>query len=196
MQEFNFIGLIIFTVIILITPGPAVISTLYSGINYGYKKSFPYILGMVSGYCINLSLGVLGLGLIVKNAQLYIGFKYLMFAYIFYLAYKIAFSSALKEGHTSKPLGFFKGVLLNVLNPKAYVAALSSISQFSLANAYSETVAYIVVVNLIVAFTSQNLWCLLGQGIKKFFTHPRWYKYINILLALLLISSVLCAYIQ
>ncbi len=194
MQEFSWLSFIVFTIVMLGVPGPSVIAVLYSGINYGFRRSFPYILGVISGYSWNLLIAACGVGAILEHKILYRVLQYAMFAYIFSIAYKIATSAPLEQGTKSKPLNFFQGLLINPLNPKAYIAALLAISQFSMPNSYWSSALVIVGGNLIIALSVQSCWALLGQYIAKLFAHPTWYKPVNYLLAISLILSVVLAY--
>ena len=190
MSEFNWPGLVVFSAVLLATPGPAVISLFHSGINYGFKNSLPYFFGIFVGFVFNLAVSALGAGAILEFDGVYAALKAVMLGYVFYLAYKIATSAPLDDGGDSKPLHFLQGVLLNILNPKTYIAALSAISQFSLAGHYAQSVFWIVVVNASIVFLFNGLWCFSGRHLQRFFAHPKWYKSVNLLLAILLVLSV------
>ncbi len=195
MVEFAWLNFIVFTIVIVGTPGPATISVLHSGINYGFKKSFPYLVGVVMGFSWNLSMAAFGVT-ILEHQILYRVLQYTMLAYIFSIAYKIATSAPLEQGSQSKPLNFFQGLLLNSLNPKAYIAAFLGISQFSIPSSYWASALVIVGGNLIIALSVQNCWALLGQYIAKLFAHPTWYKPVNYLLAISLVLSVILPYLS
>ena len=146
--ELNWFELIAFTSVLLGTPGPATISLLYSGINYGFKKSLPYFLGIIIGFFCNLLIAAFGISAILEYQLIYNILKYTLLLYILYLAYKIATSTPFVENTESKPLLFSQGLLLNLLNPKAYIAVVSILSQFSVVNEYWYSVFYIIIINL------------------------------------------------
>lgn len=195
MSEINWIGLIPFLVVLLGTPGPAIISLLYSGINYGFKNSIPYFLGIVVGLFPNFLISAFSVGILLDFSTIYSILKYAMLAYILYLAYKIAISRPLNADDDTKPLHFSQGVLLSVLNPKGYATALSAISQFSIVDSYLYSTALIMVIYVAIAFVLQGSWCFAGQYLKSLFSHPKWYMPVNITLAVMLILSVVMAYI-
>ena len=194
MPEFNWLGLIVFSSILLGTPGPAVISLLYSGINYGFKRSLPYFFGIIAGFLFNLLISALGAGVLLNYAVVYNALKYAMLAYIFYLAYKIATSTPLNKKEALKPLNFSQGVLLNLLNPKAYVASLSAISQFSVVDYYVYSAFWVVAINLVIVVLVNSAWCLAGQTIRHLFAHPKWYRPVNYFLGVMLVLSVVLTY--
>ena len=77
-----------------LTPGPNKIMLLSSGLTFGYKRTIPYILGVVIGFplmtiCLGLVLG--------KFFQLYLYsftiLKFIGIVYILWLTWKIANSS-------------------------------------------------------------------------------------------------------
>jgi len=196
MHEFNWLGLMVFSTVLLATPGPAAVSLLYSGINYGFKKSLPYLFGIITGFIFTLAVSALGAGALLEFAALYTALKFVMLGYIFYLAYKIATSAPLDGDGEAKPLHFFQGVLFNMLNPKAYTAALSAISQFSLVDHYPQSAFRIVVVNACIVFVVDVWWCFSGQYLRRLFAHPKWHQWVNVSLAILLVMSVALTYLR
>lgn len=196
MSDFNWLGLAVFSVVLLATPGPATISLLYSGINYGFKKSLPYLFGVTAGFVFNLAVSALGAGALLEFDAVYTTLKLVMLGYILYLAYNIATSAPLDGGGEARPLHFLQGVLLSMLNPKAYTAALSAISQFSLVDRYAQSAFWIVAVNVFIVLFANASWCFSGQYLKRLFAHPKWHKRANVSLAVLLVLSVAPAYMR
>lgn len=196
MSDFNWLGLAVFSAVLLATPGPATISLLYSGINYGFKKSLPYLFGITAGFVFNLAVSALGAGALLEFDAVYTALKFVMLGYILYLAYKIATSAPLGGGGEAKPLHFFQGVLLNLLNPKAYTAALSAISQFSLVDQYARSAFWIITINMFVVLFANASWCFSGQYLKRLFAHPKWHRWANVSLAVLLVLSVALTYLR
>ncbi len=123
---------LIFSSVLLGIPGPAVIALFHSGINFGFKKTLPFFFGIISGFLFNLSISFLGITVFIEYETVFGIFKIVMLGYIFYLAYKIATSKPLEDKINVQPMSFYQGLFFNLLNPKAYIAALSVISQFSL----------------------------------------------------------------
>lgn len=196
MSEFNWLGAAVFSTIILATPGPAVISLLYSGVNYGFRKSLPYLFGILAGFVFTLAVCALGAGALLEFAGVYAALKWAMLGYIFYLAFRIATSAPLDGGGDARPLHFLQGVLLNLLNPKAYTAALSAISQFSLVDNYAQSALWIVAINICIVTVVNIAWCFCGRFVKQLFAHPKWHKPVNCALAVLLVLSVVWTYLR
>ena len=97
-----------------ITPGPNNTMMLASGVNFGFARSLPHMLGITSGFCFMVLLMGLGLGAIFTLIpQLYSVLRWGGAAYMLYLAWKILNSSPISSGSatdeksTAKPLGFW-----------------------------------------------------------------------------------------
>ena len=76
------------------TPGPNNIMSSYSGFNFGFKKTIPLMLGVIFGWTTMLTSMSAGLIIIFQQYDfLQTILKILGTFFLFYLAYKIAFSS-------------------------------------------------------------------------------------------------------
>ncbi|MEG9883396.1 MAG: hypothetical protein V6Z86_02020 [Hyphomicrobiales bacterium] len=106
----NYAGAFIFSVVLLGTPGPAVITLFSSGIQYGLYKTLPLFTGIIIGFFINLLISPLFVGgsYYISDTLLLV-FKGVASLYMFYLAYKIAMSPVLANDELAKPMGFGHG---------------------------------------------------------------------------------------
>jgi len=191
MELTTLLSLIVFSASLLGSPGPATISLAASGVSVGYKKTFPYLCGLTTGFGINLITAIVGIGYIFANYPTIANiFKVISFAYILYIAYKIMRSATIVVEKKGKRLSYLDGVLLNLTNPKAYIAAIAVISQFTTSDDYYRLALIVVIVNLVVAFSLQFLWSYAGSILSKFFTSPQSNRNINVTFAILLVASV------
>jgi threonine/homoserine/homoserine lactone efflux protein len=111
--------LIVFASSLLGSPGPAVVSLAASGAAVGYRRSMPFLGGIITRFLVNLLAVAFGLAAVFANSPtVHTWFKFVSAAYIMYLAWKIGSSGPIEEGKSS-PFGYPQGVLLNLLNPKA-----------------------------------------------------------------------------
>lgn len=188
--------IIIFSSALLGSPGPATISLAASGAVFGFKKTIIYYLGVCTGFCFNVLISALGLGVIFqKYPEVYIVFKYTSLAYIFYIAYKIFTAPPIDKRDTNNSLGFFDGVMLNILNPKAYIAVIAVISQFAYDTARLTSQIFILGVICILTVIFFNIcWTSLGSFMNKMFQTPKTSKWINRGLAVALVVSVLLTF--
>ena len=91
------------------TPGPNNVVASYSGFNFGVVKTIPHILGVTLGFTslvIFLTIGLINVFKLFPIIQIII--KYLGTLFLFYLAYKIAFSGVSSEIKKENPVRFIE----------------------------------------------------------------------------------------
>lgn len=139
--------------LLIVTPGPGVLSIAGVGAAYGFRAGFAYLgglfiatnlvaLAVISGLAAAL-LGIPSVRLVLMVASV---------AYLLYLAAKIAFAGsrlAFIEARTAP--GIAAGVMLQAINPKAYAVNTALYSGFPIHpnNFAAETIAKLVISNLI-----------------------------------------------
>ena len=194
MELPRFLGAVAFAMILYGTPGPAIISLTASGAAYGVRRSLPYLCGLITGTIGTVAVAAFGLGYLITEFPLvYQTLRYLSLLYIFYLAYRIV-GGAVGGSQEAKPWRFGHGILLSLVNPKAYVAAVALITQFAVVGpAYLYSVIVLTVVILIVLLVVDTAWLYAGQGMKKVFASPTAGRALNWTLAIALVASVLLA---
>ena len=187
------LSLFSFAISMSITPGPNNVMVTASGVNFGYKKTIPHILGIIVGFPVMIVLIGLGLGSIFKSFPIiHHILKYVGAVYLLYLAFKIAtFSSFDNNSHRNKPFTFLQAVLFQWVNPKAWVMAVGAIAAFtSVDNNVFFEVLLIAFVFCIVCFPCVSLWAFLGTNIKRFLINDFYRKIFNISMACLLVLSL------
>jgi threonine/homoserine/homoserine lactone efflux protein len=134
-----FFGLFVFAGIAAFTPGPNNALLMAAGMNYGFRRSVPMILGVVVGFPMMIGLVGLGLGGIFKvYPLLYTILKYAGAAYMLYLAWKIATSRPNNDTSiATKPLSFLQMCLFQWVNPKGWVMSVTALSAYTLADDYA-----------------------------------------------------------
>ncbi len=183
--------LISFVLITTYTPGPNNISAASMGVLYGYKRTLPYLLGMVSGFFVMLTLSGLVSSFLLEQIPAFETILRIAGAlYILWLAWHTLKASYTFNEEEQKPLGFIQGFLLQVLNVKVIVYGLTLYGTF-LANKIPSFFHLVLSAALFasVGFTSVTLWTLFGAGIRKYLNRPKVRKIINITLALLLVYT-------
>jgi threonine/homoserine/homoserine lactone efflux protein len=174
------------------TPGPNNLMLLASGVNYGFRRSMPHMLGVGLGF--GFMIVALGLGLhnlfetfpALQKALAYGGG-----AYMLYLAWKIAMSGPVGDGTTTgRPMTFLGAAAFQWVNPKAWIMAISAIATYTLPGKYLWTLAMVSVVFVVVNIPSISTWVLFGTGMKRFLNDPRHMKAFNVTMAFLLVASL------
>jgi threonine/homoserine/homoserine lactone efflux protein len=187
------VALITFYFVMFVTPGPNNIMLTTSGIKYGFKKTIPHILGIPLGHFFQISLVSLGLGTLFQNYPLIQEIlKVAGCLYLFFLAYKMFGSLSIKENkkETGRPLKFYEASLFQVLNPKAWVVAITAVSVFFPKDEHFITgIFYLAAIAPIICLPSISVWALFGSGIRAFVSNPKMRQIIEIVMAFLLIAT-------
>jgi len=188
----QFVLLIVLILAFYATPGPATISLVATGASYGFKNSIPYILGLILGIGVTLFVSSMGLVyLITQNEILFIVFKYISLGYMLYLVYKI-WNTGDVNSETSKVLTFKDGLILNSINPKAYIGAFAILTQFVnskaviLQNEFLVSGIIFVLVSLI-----DFAFCYLGEVVFGLIAKKQTISKVNKAMAILLLISVI-----
>src|SRR5262245_66089985 len=96
MSTDAFLALLIYALVASITPGPNNFMLLASGVNFGFWRSMPHILGIGAGFATLLLAIGFGLGaLLTAYPSLHLSMMVAGGAYLLYLAFKIAMSRSM-----------------------------------------------------------------------------------------------------
>jgi cysteine/O-acetylserine efflux protein len=188
----DWLALLSFIVVTTYTPGPNNISAASMGVLYGYKRTLPYLLGIVSGFFLMMTLSGLVSGFLLEKIPAFEGILRIAGAiYILWLAWHtLQASYSFDEEEEQKPLGYLQGFFLQVLNVKVIVYGLTLYSTFLAGKIPSLPVLILSAAALsAVGFTSVSLWTLFGAGIRKYLNQPKIRRIVNIVLALLLVYT-------
>ena len=119
--------------LLIVTPGPGVLSTAGFGAAYGFKRSLRYVLGLFLGTNLvffAVASGLIAILLSVPSVRIFL--LVLSTCYLFYLASKIALAgSNITFIKAKAPPGIVSGILLQAINPKAYVVNTTFVSGFA-----------------------------------------------------------------
>lgn len=182
--------------LLIITPGPGVLSLAGVGAAYGFRAAFRYFLGLFIGTNLVALAVVTGVGaLILASPVIRTLLLAASIAYLLYLASRIALAGS-KIGFIAaeRHPGIGDGILLQILNPKAYVVNTTLFSGFVFfADAYLlEVILKFVIVNAI--WTPLHfLWLWAGSKIKELNLAPSTQRVINIAMALAMLGVVALA---
>ena len=188
-----FMALVVFAFVTSITPGPNNLMLLASGVNFGFCRTIPHMLGIGVGF-LTLLLGVgYGLGAVLETAPvLYLALKFAGGAYMLYLAYKIATSNSVGSvtDSAAKPMSFMQALLFQWVNPKAWVMAVTAMASYTVHDAYTLSVLVIGAVFAIINLPSVSSWAAFGSLLRQWLEDPVRLKWFNLTMALLLVASL------
>ncbi|MEZ8822968.1 LysE family translocator [Vibrio amylolyticus] len=174
------LAFLLFSTSIAITPGAGNIALLGLSSRYGFTATLPFISGNAFGIIIVLAGSSVGLvSLFTLYPELYTILKYAGAAYLLFMAWSIA-NLQIEESSTDSRSGFLSGVLVQVLNPKGWIASLTVFSQFITPNAdYLIQVVTIIGGMLITGVPCMLVWAYCGTMLKKLLQSPKQMLIVN-----------------
>ena len=179
----------IYSVINAFTPGPGNILALNTVTNYGYKKGRPLYWGIFAGYyVVQVICAVFVFGVSTFLPDLLGIMKYIGAAYILWLAVHIALSKP-TTGTVEKSASFLKGFLLQFVNVKIYLFGITALTGYI--TEYSAALWVLLLFEIIIA-TIGTIATLtwIGMGVLIQRAYQKYYRVINIILALTLLECV------
>ncbi|WP_085899610.1 LysE family translocator [Kiloniella majae] len=189
-----------FAFVTSISPGPGNFLLLTSGVNFGFIRSIPLILGISLGFLSMVFAIGLGFGQILKSFPLlYSGLKYCCLVYVLWLAWKIATNKSLGNDASSSvdsngfdsPISFVQAALLQLLNPKAWAVSLIITVSYTTPESYLSSLILLIIFFAIVNVPSISIWALSGTFLRRTLVQGNRIIIFNRIMALLLIGSMI-----
>ena len=177
------------------TPGPANMAMLATGARFGFRAALPFVAGVILGK--QLIIWPIGYGIMEVASQIPLLFEILKFLsalYIIWLAWRVA-NMRLSSGEPSVDApGFWSGLLVHPLNPKAWAMILVGFTNFvdSDTTTFYATL-YIAASLLIIQIICHPIWTLFGDRIAKFIIGKKYERVFMWFLALVTVIFVLMA---
>ena len=161
---------IIISFLMMVTPGPGVLSLAGVGAGFGWKVGMMYLIGLFFGTNGVALLVVLGFKqFLFKIDGVEITFLLLSLSYLSFLSWRIATSDN-KTGfkQSVKAPRLYEGIFLQFVNPKAYVVQghLFVVLSLGMASYSNEIIVKFIIVNSIWV-PIHLLWLWLGISLKK-----------------------------
>ena len=182
--------------ILLITPGPGVLTTAGVAAGFGFRAGLPYLAGIVSGALLVMIAVATGLAAFIFSfPPVRTGLLIVSLGYLVYLAFRIASAgSQIAIVASDKPLGYGNGLLLSVINPKAYAVSTMLFSGFPFYpdNILLENTTKLAIF-LAIAVPIHLVWLGLGAGLKRLALRPRTARLLNIAMAVAMLAVVAIA---
>ncbi len=188
----NLGALALFAFVSSITPGPNNVMLWASGINYGFRRTFPHMFGIAIGFLTLLVSVALGLGSLFQQVSwLSPLLRVLGSAYLLYLAYRIFTAGRAQQLSSARPMSFLEAAAFQFVNPKAWVMGITAVGSF----VDPDRNLFVSAALLGVVFATINLpciatWTAAGSAIGRLLTDDRRRRFVNAFLALLLVGTV------
>jgi len=182
--------------LLIITPGPGVLSVAGVGSGYGFSAGSKYLWGLCAGNSLVFFLVATGITATVfavpyvREVLLFSSLSYLV-----YIAVKVAFAGS-EVGFTAAKSApkLHEGITFQLINPKAYVANTFLFSGFAFleSNLWLEVVIKFAIWN-IVWIPIHFAWLMAGIFLRQMDLPPKVQRAINISMAVSMVLLVLIA---
>lgn len=180
-------ALVVYAVVMAITPGPNNLLLLSSGLIFGLRRTTGHLTGILAGVWLQICLTGLGLGLLFSRfPALQLALKMLGTLYMLWLAWRLWRAAAAQAKSSARPIGFFAALGFQFVNPKAWLMATTVIAVFVPSGAvYAERLAITALIFIVVALPCITLWAASGAWLRGLLQQTLWRQTINRGLALL-----------
>lgn len=184
---FHWLNFLSYAVVTAVTPGPNNLMSMSNAGKLGFRKSFPFNLGIWAGFSAVMLICTLFCNMLsevvpkIKLPMLVIGALYMI-----WLAWKtLKSSSVLEESHSRS--SFLSGAFLQFVNPKIYIYCIVSMEAYILPYYQGEWAALIFFALLLafIGFAFTLCWSLFGSVFRLLFS--RYAKITNFVMAALLV---------
>ena len=190
---------IIISFLMMVTPGPGVLSLAGVGAGFGWKVGFMYLIGLFFGTNGVALLVVLGFKQFLFEIDgVEITFLILSLSYLSFLSWRIATSDN-KTGfkQSLKVPRLYEGIFLQFVNPKAYVVQghLFVVLSLGMASYSTEIMVKFIIVNSIW-IPIHLFWLWLGISLKKWSLASKKQTLVNRAMGLALFAVVILSAIM
>ena len=190
---------IIISFLMMVTPGPGVLSLAGVGAGFGWRVGIMYLIGLflgTNGVALLVVLGFKQFLFEIDGVEL--TFLVLSLSYLSFLSWRIATSdnkTGFKE--TSKAPKLYEGIFLQFVNPKAYVVQghLFVVLSLGISSYNTEIFTKFLIVNSIW-IPIHILWLWLGISLKKWSLASNKQVWVNRGMGLALFSVVILSAIM
>lgn len=194
MSQDLFLSLITFAFVSGMTPGPNNTMLMASGVNFGFERTRPHILGVVIGFTIMMLAVGLGVGRVFAlYPPLYAVLRVVSVGYLLWLAWRIGTAGATNPivGEEAQPMTFLEAALFQWVNPKGWMVCLSVAANYVSPNDLAADIAILSAVFLIISIISASTWALFGTSLRPFLQNAKSMRVFNGIMAVALVLSLL-----
>jgi threonine/homoserine/homoserine lactone efflux protein len=186
-------ALFVFAFVMAFTPGPNNILLTASGVNFGFMRTIPHLLGVDLGFVFLLAVFAAGLGLVFAALPaLQIALKVAGALYMLWLAWKVGTARPVedKADAPGRPMSFLQAAAFQWVNPNAVVAALSGVAVYMRPGHEWQDFLIVLAVFALSTVLSTATWTGFGVALRALLRDPRHARIFNITMAVLLVASI------
>lgn len=183
----------VFALVAAVTPGPSNVMVLAAGARAGLVGGLPCLAGVVAGMALLIGATALGLGgVITALPAAMVALRWGGAALLLWLAWQIARAPPMRDGPRAEPVGFWRALAFQWVNPKSWIVAASAAATYGPAAGDAPIARALWMAGLfaVAAAPSCLLWLAFGSALQRALTDPRRARVFNAVMGLLLAASV------
>ena len=175
-----------------VTPGPNNLMLAASGVNFGFRRTLPHMLGISIGHGMQVAIvgGLLAWVMVwldsVRLELVLAGCSYLM-----WLAWRQARAGQPGGSAKAQPLGFIGAALFQWVNPKAWMMVLNAAILFLPRGGGWSAALSLALMCALINLPCIALWAMAGDRLRARLSEPRALRLFNYIMALLLALTAL-----
>ena len=175
-----------------VTPGPNNLMLAASGVNFGFRRTVPHMLGVSIGHgfqvCIVAGLLAWMLAWLEALRPVLVGAGC---GYLFWLAWRQARAGEPGQRQRVQPLGFIGAALFQWVNPKAWMMGVNTAILFLPSGSGWWTAASLALVCIAVNLPCVAVWAVAGDRLRHRLHDPLALRAFNLSMAALLAGTAL-----
>lgn len=186
------LALLAFAVVSTATPGPNTLMLLASGVNHGFRRTVPHILGVAIGFPVMVLAVGLGLGeVFVRVPGSFDVLRVVGAGYLMFLAWRIARAGPIEvdEG-TARPFSFWQAAAFQWVNVKGWVMAVTATTVYVVPVDFTRSVLVIALVFALVNLPVSSAWTWFGTAVRRWLSSERSVRRFNVTMAVLLVLTL------
>ncbi|MEM1398254.1 MAG: LysE family translocator, partial [Pseudomonadota bacterium] len=183
------VALVVFLFPLAYSPGPGNMFFAANGARFGFLATIPANVGYhLATWIVTAAIGFGFVAAIDQFPHLFLALKTAGSLYVLWIAWKLFKAGVFDSNQEVRPASLLDGVILLILNPKAYVIIALMFTQFINPTDPGQWMGVLIIttvftVNNLVAFT---LWTLIGDQIAGLFRSPESARKLNMIFGVIL----------
>lgn len=193
------LSMMTFTLVGALSPGPVNLLALAHGIRHRSTTALAFVLGAAASYAGIVGSAGAAAGLLLRHPLLVEAMKWAGAMYLAWLAWKIwaaplgTLGSGVKTTMPGIGAALAQGVLTQVLNPKAWLVALSGAGLFVLPRTeFEHALALFCAMSFGACLAGVGAWAVAGRFLAAWLQAPGRERQVNRLLGGMLALAVVC----
>lgn len=194
--ELDLGALALFAFVSSITPGPNNLLVMRSGARFGLASTGPHVVGIEAGLAGLVVLSHLGVGaLLLALPASFVALRWACFAYLLWLAWQVlrdSGASANDGAQDARPMSVAAAALFQLVNPKAWMMAITGITAFSSAGDLGAgALGTVIAMFVAIGTPCILLWGLWGAAIHRVLRRPAARRTFNVTMAAIVAATAL-----